>query len=114
MTRLALLLALLPAPALAEGPLIGTWCHPEHGGMLFVEAETLGLGEHQVCDYADKPGEATMLETYVDCVEWRILDGEPVAVGDSAHKLFLERLEGGLILFRLDDEDWIEMENCDF
>lgn len=110
---LALLLA-ASAGVGAAAPLLGERCDPEGGGVLYVEADSIGLGEHRVCGYAEPPGDDARLVTTIDCVEYRFLDGEPIAVNPATYTLMLERLEGGLILMQIGEEEMIELEACGF
>lgn len=89
MRGLALCAALAPGAAGAT-PLEGNWCHPEHGGVLVIEAGGVGIGEHVVCDWLTAPGSAHRLNAELMCREWRYTGGDdPVLVRQGRERVAL-------------------------
>lgn len=108
---LAIAAVFVPFSSVAS-PLLGEWCSPEYGAVLYVEPDSLGIGENGICDYADPPGAASMVSTQIDCVNMYYNEDQVIAANPRSHALFLEILEEDKLLMRLDEDPYEELERC--
>lgn len=106
------LLGLAPA-ALAAAPVIGEWCHPSQGWILFVDAEGMGLGDNIVCPWVTAPGEAHRHEQALMCEEWRVIDGTPTLIRQYPEEVLLEVQKGGRLMLTLGLGPGEVLERCD-
>ena len=81
-----LAVAIAFVPALADASMLGTWCAEGDEPALYIEADSLGLGEHRVCDWAMPEGAPDSHDTKTTCRQIYIDDnGTPVVIGETTY-----------------------------
>ena len=88
-----MVIALICVPMAAQASLIGTWCNDVGDPALYLEADSMGIGEHRVCDWADLPGVANSIDTQITCRQI-YFDGETAVVIDETDYEFTAKLNG--------------------
>ena len=48
------------ANAVLAGPMDGEWCSEDWGQVMFWDRDALGIGEHRICEWAEKPEELVL------------------------------------------------------
>ena len=92
--KLAVIIALACSPAAAQTSLIGTWCSEAGDQALFIAADSMGIGDHRVCDWANAPTDSPDHETRIACRQIYFDDSdEPVVIGLSEYQ-FTANLNG--------------------
>ena len=111
---MALAFALVPQSGLADPvPMAGTWCAPGHGPVLFLDDADLGVGEHTMCDWAERPGGASALRTTIRCHAVYYPNGEAHFVDPRAFEIDLRLADADHLTMRVDQEPEITLERCD-
>ncbi len=106
---LALVLA---TPALAQSPLIGTWCAEDPAGPVFhIEAHGLGVKEHTICDWRDPP-DGLSLKTVIDCRNVYLHDGQVVETDHQSLDFTAEMRANGTLLVQVADDAAIVTRPC--
>ncbi len=73
-------MVLTTSTAEAKGPMEGEWCSQDWGMVMIWERDALGIGEHRICDWAQKPDELILSHaTQIKCEQVYIS-------GDEVHR----------------------------
>jgi hypothetical protein len=100
--KLAMAIAL--APAMAEASILGTWCADGDEPALYIEADSLGLGEHRVCDWAMPHGDTDSHDTKATCRQIYIDDkGNPVVLSETTYDITARLTDPDHLSARFDD-----------
>lgn len=111
---LAVLAAAVAGPAIAgDSPLLGEWCAdgPEGDSVYYIEAGSLGVHEHTMCDWRDPPTGAN-LKTVIDCRNIYLNGDQVVETNHQSLAFAAEMRADGTLSIQVAEEPAVEFHRC--